>query len=173
MQNAAPKINTQPRAETRSRCHLIVDGNNHRPDLLLDTLPENRGALVCEAMLPAVRTVAQLIAASRHNFNRQSPAIFTDEADWFAARILVLQARSFHLDVTLKFMLETANRRAAEFARKHNLPFTPAEIRMSLHAGRPGNLLIMDCALDIDSRDHGIIENSRQLAQQLAERFPL
>lgn len=171
MQNLA--IAPKAHEEIRSRCHLVVDGNCHRPDLLQDTLPENRGALICEAMLPQIRTVAQLIAASRHDFNRQSPSVFTDEADWFAARILVLQVRSFHLDVTLKFMLETANRRAAEFARKHNLPFTPAEIRMSLHSGRPGNLLIMDCAIETDSEDRGMIENTRHLAKRLSEIFPL
>lgn len=151
-------------AETLNRCHLVVDGNAHRPDLIQTRLPNERGALVAEAMLPQIRIVAQLIAASRHDFRTQSPCIFADEADWFAARILVLQARTFHLDITLRFMLDTANRRAQAFAAKHQLDFTPAKIRMSLHSGRPDNLLIMECALEIDAQDDGLVNNSRRLA---------
>lgn len=158
-----------PQAETLNRCHLVVDGNAHRPDLIQTALPAGRGALFAEAMLPQIRMVAQMIAASRHDFSQPSPSIFADEADWFAARILVLQARTFHLDITLRFMLETANRRAQAFAAKHRLAFTPAEIRMSLHAGRPDNLLIMECALELDSQDHGLIENSRRLVALIGQ----
>ena len=70
--------------------------------------------------------------------------MFTEEADWFAARIIVLGVRRFHLDITLAPMLHTANRRAQAFARARGLPFAAAEMRMSLHAGRPANLLIIE-----------------------------
>ena len=110
MQNAQ-SLQHNADIETLNRCCLVVDGNGHRPDLINDSLPENFGALAAEAMLPQIRTTALMIAASRHDFSRPSPSIFTDEADWFAARILVLQARIFHLDISLRFMLETANRR--------------------------------------------------------------
>lgn len=166
MQARAARLNqTQP--ETLSRCNLIVDGNAHRSDLLQTKLQTNQGALFCEAMLPQIRTYALMIAASRLNADEKTPGIITDEADWFAARILVLQVRVFHLDISLKFMLETANRRAEAFARRHNLPFTPAHIQMSLHSGRPANLLIMKSALPIDGQDNGLVENSRRLAASL------
>ena len=171
MQTATLSRQTAPQTETLARCCLVVDGNSHRPDLFNPTLPQGYGALVAESMLPAVRTVAQMIAASRHHFDRQSPSIFTDEADWFAARIIVLQARRFHLDISLHFMLETANCRAEAFAKAHGLAFTPAKIRMSLHAKRPNNLLMMDCALDLDGEDFGLIENSRRLAKLICQPF--
>lgn len=162
---AAQTKQTQP--EALNCCKLIVDGNGHRNDLLLADLPANQGTLFCEAMLPQIRTYAIMIAATRLNADKNTPAIITDEADWFAARILVLQARIFHLDISLKSMLETANKRAEAFARQHNLPFTAARMQMSLHAGRPANLLIMKSALPVDSQDKGLIDNSRRLAALL------
>ena len=137
--------------------------------MIQTALPEGCSTLFAEAMLPKIRMIAQMIAVSRHDFSQCSPSIFTDEADWFAARILVLQARIFHLDITLRFMLETANRRAQAFASQHQLAFTPAEIRMSLHSGRPDNLLIMECALELDSQDNGLVENSRRLAALIGQ----
>lgn len=127
---AAQTKQTQP--ETLNCCKLIVDGNGHRNDLLLADLPENQGTLFCEAMLPQIRTYAIMIAATRLNADKNTPAIITDEADWFAARILVLQARIFHLDISLKPMLKTANKRAEAFAQQHNLPFTSARMHMSV-----------------------------------------
>ena len=92
--------------------------------------------------------------------------MFTEEADWFATRILVLGVRVFHLDITLIPMLQTANRRAAEYARKHGLPFTPTQMRMSLHASRPNRGLILGNACFADA-DLGIIGNSLQLSHSL------
>ena len=68
-----------PQAETLNRCHLVVDGNAHRPDLIQTALPAGRGALFAEAMLPQIRMVAQMIAASRHDFSQPSPLYFDDE----------------------------------------------------------------------------------------------
>lgn len=162
----------QQQPEILSRCNLVVDGNAHRVDLLLADLPQRPGAMFCEAMLPQVRTVALMIAAERLVEGKNTPSIITDEADWFAARILVLQARVFHLDISLMFMLETANRRAQAFARKHGLDFTPARIQMSLHSGRPANLLMMKTALELDEQqDEGLIANSRRLAALLDAPF--
>ncbi|WP_373742086.1 hypothetical protein [Neisseria sp.] len=130
-----------------NRCMLVCDGNAHRADLCAAGLPATDGIAVSEALLPQIRTTAVMIAAMHHCFDGRSPDVFTEEADWFAARILVLGVRRFHLDVTLKPMLDAANRRAEAFALRHGLPFTPAEIRMSLHARRPANLLIVETAL--------------------------
>lgn len=130
-----------------NRCLLVCDGNAHRADLCAAGLPATDGTVVSEVLLPQIRTTAVMIAAMRHRFDSRSPDVFTEEADWFAARILVLGVRRFHLDVTLKPMLDTANRRAETFALRHGLPFTPAEIRMSLHARRPVNLLIIETVL--------------------------
>ncbi|TFV01049.1 hypothetical protein E4T85_21540, partial [Bacillus stratosphericus] len=146
--------------------HLVVDGNGHRNDLCAAPLPETEGIQVSEALLPQIRTVAALIAAMRYDFDSRSPAVFTEEADWFAARILVLGVRRFHLDVTLMPMLKSANRRAAAFAACRKLPFVPAEIRMSLHAGRPANLLIAET--ECSMHDCGnIVANSLALKKQL------
>lgn len=155
---------TRPRTELQ-RWYLAVDGNQHRADLQADT-PQQQDFMLCEALLPQIRTLACLIAAERHNFEQHSPEVFTEEADWFAARILVLGVRVFHLDITLIPMLQTANHRAAEYARKHNLPFTPAQMRMSLHASRPNGGLILENACFADA-DLGIIGNSLQLSHSL------
>ena len=164
------QLTTHPilNAEKRTVCHLVVDGNAHRLELLSTSLPENKHPLFSEAMLPQIRTLAMMIAAQRHDFEQPSPAVFTEEADWFAARILVLQARAFHLEGSLKGMLETANQRAEAFARRHQLPFTPAEIRFGLHTGRPQNLLIIESALNVPQQDNGICGNSQSLAALLA-----
>ena len=154
----------QPRTELQ-RWYLAVDGNQHRADLQADT-PQQQDFMLCEALLPQIRSLACLIAAERHNFKQHSPEVFTEEADWFAARILVLGVRVFHLDITLIPMLQTANRRAAEYARKRGLPFTPAQMRMSLHASRPNGGLILANACFADA-DLGIIDNSLQLSHSL------
>lgn len=160
----------QPQTETLRVCHLVTDGNAHRSDLLLAGPPQ-RDMLVCESMLPQIRTVALMIAAGRLRKDKQTPRIIADEADWFAARILVLQARIIHLDISLKFMLETANRRAEAFARRHKLPFTPARIQMSLHSNRPANLLIIKTPLEA-GEDAGLVENSRRFAAACNFRLP-
>lgn len=148
------------------RCHLIVDGNTRRSDLCAAGLPQTGGIQVSEALLPQIRTVATLIAAMRHDFDSRSPAVFAEEADWFAARIIVLDVRRFHLDVTLMPMLKLANRRAAAFAARHKLPFVPAGIRMSLHADRPANLLIAETGLSLSDCGN-IVANSLALKKCL------
>ncbi|WP_107928361.1 hypothetical protein [Neisseria animaloris] len=166
---AAVMLNTsnQSNPAPLHRCSIIVDGNTHRPDLFSLQLPETAGtALVSEAMLPQIRAVAALIAAMRHDFKQPSPNVFTEEADWFAARIIVLGVRRFHLDITLLPMLNLANRRAQAFAAARKLPFVPAEMRMSLHAGRPSNLLIVETECHLVSSGN-IVADSIALAGRL------
>lgn len=158
----------QTRTELQ-RWYLAVDGNQHRADLQT-AAPAGKAFMLSEAMLPQIRAVACLIAASRHGFDGRSPAVFTEEADWFAARILVLGVRVFHLDVTLIPMLKTANRRAAEFARSRNLPFTPAQMRMSLHAARPHGGLIVENACFAE-QDLGMTGNTQAVAERLPSLF--
>lgn len=140
------QIQTPAQTETLRECCLLTNGNSHRADLLIHSF--NHDDLLCEALLPEIRTVATLIAAERHDFNQPSPSHFTDEADWFAARIIVLNVRFFHLEISLLPMLKMANQRAEAFARAHGLPFQPANIRAGLHTRRPANMLLMECALD-------------------------
>ncbi|MDK4680683.1 hypothetical protein [Kingella negevensis] len=148
-------------AETTLRqCCLITDGNAHRTDLCVTLIGFTHKDLLSEAMLPEIRTVAMLIAASRCDLSKNSPATFTDEMDWFAARILVLRVRAFHLDVKLNAMLQTANERAKAFAQKLNLPFQAAAIRPSLHLKRPANMLLMECDLTGVARE-SVFDNSR------------
>ncbi|QEY23280.1 hypothetical protein [Neisseria animalis] len=168
--NTAIQTNCQTVQQTTPlhRIRLITDGNTHRPDLCNNDLPASETALISEALLPQIRTVATLIAASRHTFSQTSPAVFTEEADFFAARILVLGVRRFHLDITLLPMLKTANQRAQSFAQAHALPFTAAEMHMSLHAGRPANLLIIETECEMP--DCGsLVANSLAFAAQLPQ----
>lgn len=144
--------------------HLIVDGDAvapiSMPPSVMD-LPK-----VSEALMPNIRMVACLIAAERHDFNSVSPNQFTEEADWFAARILVLQVRRFFLDITLLPMLALANERAAAYASKHGLAFVMAEGKLSLHSGRPNQTLIMETpALGDVQLDLGLVQNSLLLRQ--------
>lgn len=150
------------------RCCLVTDGNIHRPDLIGCGLPQSAHPVISEAMLPKIRTVAALIAAGRHDFSQQSPDVFTEEADFFAARILVLGVRRFHLDITLLPMLKLANRRAEAFAQSRNLPFQPAEMHMSLHSGRPVNMLIIETEHVFDPSGN-IITDSLAFAAQLTQ----
>ena len=137
-----PVLHPTPQAALH-RCRMITDGNSHCRRTALPA-PDVSDGLISEAMLPQIRAVAAMIAAGRHDFGGKSPAVFTEEADFFAARILVLGVRVFHLDITLMPMLNLANRRAQAFARLHGIAFTPAQMRMSLHARRPDNLLIIE-----------------------------
>lgn len=150
--------------------YLVVDGNSHRSDLVRNRIGFCAAGTVSEALLPQIRTTACLIAAERWDTSAASPDVFTEEADWFAARILVLGVRVFHLDVSLFPMLKLANERARQFARRRNLPFTPARAQMSLHAGRPDNMLIIQMAHTLPQKDAGFAGNTQALKQQLAAR---
>ncbi|MDO1510930.1 MULTISPECIES: hypothetical protein [unclassified Neisseria] len=170
---AAVMLNTQNQTAPAPlhRCNIIVDSNTHRPDLFAAQLPETGDtALVSEAMLPQIRAVATLIAAMRHSFDTTSPNVFTEEADWFAARIIVLGVRRFHLDITMLPILNLANQRAQAFAAALKLPFVPAQMRMSLHAGRPANLLIVETEHHLASAGN-IVADSLALAARLPKIF--
>ena len=151
-------------------CCLVTDGNSHRPDLCLLTMDFTHGDVLCESMLPEIRTVALLIAAQRHDFSACSPRIFADEADWFAARIVVLQARAFCLDVRLNDMLCVANERAKTFAVQHHLPFQAASIHASLHHKRAANMWLMECELAGDALCD-VFANSRTVRKQIEYRI--
>ncbi|MCF7530010.1 hypothetical protein ACOR62_06915 [Neisseria lisongii] len=162
-QTIQPAVKTQ----TLHKIHLLTDGNAHAFGNS-QTPSRVSHALISEAMLPQIRTVATLIAAARHDFCQTSPDIFTEEADFFAARILVLGVRRFHLDITLTPMLKTANRRAQAFAKAHNLSFQAAEIHMSLHNRRPADLLIIETEQPAQTCGN-IITDSLNLARSLPQ----
>ena len=158
MTKATDKMNTVrktlPQEARLHRCMMITDGNVSRANRDR-ALPERSDNLVSEALLPQIRAVAVMIAAMRHDFGPHSPVAFTDDADC-----------RFHLDITLLPMLKTANRRAQAFARAHKLPFTPAEMHMSLHANRPADLLIVETEYEAEERG-SMIANSLALAAKL------
>ena len=156
-------------AETRpmqTLC-LVVDGNSHASELLQDALPAHE-MLLSEALLPQIRLVAMMIAAMRVDFSHTVPDQITEEADWFAARMLVLGVNHFHLDVSLLPMLALANHRAEAFAHIHGLTFNAASMKMSLHAGRASNVLLMEVAAETLSTDLGLVANSLALKQQVS-----
>lgn len=163
--NALPKIIPHnPTQIALRQCSLMTDGNGHRADLL--AAPFAHPDMICEAMLPEIRAIATLIAAQRHDFNQPSPTHFTEEADWFAARILVLNVRVFHLEISKLPMLKLANQRAAAFAKKHGMPFQAACIRASLHTSRPANMLLMECDL-LGAAHEDLLTNTFAVKQQL------
>ena len=166
---ASTKIHSQ--TQMLHTCRMVVDSNSHHSILNMHTLPDSPDSLISEALIPQVRTIATLIAAERHDFNQSSPSVFTDEADFFAARILVLGVRRFHLDITLLPMLKTANQRAQTFAKHHHLPFSPAEMHMSLHARRPDKLLIMETEHEVKPQGN-IVADSLAFAAKLP-KLPL
>lgn len=161
------KLDASPSQEVLHQWYLVVDGNTHRADLCMDHIGFAAQGMLSEAMLPEIRTMACRIAAERHDFSHNSPDIFTEEADWFAARILVLGVRVFHLDVSLFPMLNLANERARDFARRHHLPFIAARARMSLHAGRPANMLMMQLPQALPEIDLGLMGNSLVMRKNL------
>lgn len=159
----------------RSRCHearelhrwyMMVDDNQYRDNLYAPQPAFQKPFMLSEALIPQIRLMATLIAAERLDFTQPTPDTFSEEADWFAARILVLGVRVFHLDITLIPMLKLANSRAHSFARKHQLPFHSAQMRMSLHAGRPHQMLIMETD-EVVEQDLGTIQNSLALKHRL------
>ena len=163
------KNSTLPETQTETALctwYLACDSSHH-----VEMLEEDfNGKLsVSESLIPQIRLVATLIAASRHSLdsNQPSPRQFTEEADWFAARILVLNVAIFHLDVSLHDMLKTANARAKDFAQKHHLDFKPAQAKLSLHAGRPQAMLIMETPLGSKEqiKNINILRNSQKLAR--------
>lgn len=166
-----PKTNLLPKTSVDSalRTWYLVCDSSHNVNTLEEDF--NNKLSVSESLLPQIRLVATMIAASRHDFNtcERSPRTFTEEADWFAARILVLKIAFFHLDVSLHDMLKTANARAQAFATKHAMDFQPAQAKLSLHAGRPQAMLIMESRLGGDDKieNINIIRNSQRLARLL------
>lgn len=145
----------------------------HRYCLLSDealgaALPPQSGHAAAEALLPQIRAAAMLIAAERHDFSGRSPQTFADEADWFAARILVLRVRAFHIGIGRRSVLAAANRRAAAFAERRGLPFVPATAVLSLQRHGSG-ITVADCALPCGGSDLGPIENARRIAAQLPD----
>lgn len=163
-----PQLSDHTVAQSKSvsqlqRWNMVVDGNPQRSDLRPTLSSIENNFMLSEALIPNIRLLACLMAAQRLNFNQPTPAMISDEADWFAARILLLGVRVFHLDITLIPMLKLANQRARDFARLHQLPFTCAQMRMSLHAARPSALLIVETETCF-KEDLGMIANSLRLS---------
>ena len=102
------------------------------------------------------------------NFGAPLHEFATEEADWFAARMLVLNVSAFHLDVSLLPMLQVANERAQAFAKAHGLVFEAAKIKMSLHANRANNMLLVDVAANTLALDGGLLANSLALRAQVS-----
>lgn len=76
-----PSINAQTKKLPLHRCQMIVDGNSHHTTDS-QALPGSADTLISEALIPQIRMVATLIAGERHDFEADSPAVFTEEADF-------------------------------------------------------------------------------------------
>lgn len=75
---------------------------------------------------------------------------------FFAARILVLGVRRFHLDVSLLQILKTANSRARRFAEKHRLFFTPAQAELSLNKHKNRRLLTVETEHEVENKGNPV-----------------
>lgn len=131
MNNAALK--TTPQA-TLQRKLLLLDGNAHAP-MPAQPVADN---VLSEAGLPEIRTTACLIAAQRWTDDSHSPAVFTDSADWFAARMLVLNICRLEIAPHNWQAVKIAITRAKTFATQHKRPFRQPEIRIILHQKNNG-----------------------------------
>jgi len=96
--------------------------------LLLSGAPnqEMGRATVLEALLPPLRAAAMLLAARRVDWSAASPARLADEADWMAARILVLGLSEVSVTLAQLPLLETANQRLQELGAGVGLQLGPA-----------------------------------------------
>lgn len=159
-------------APALTRLVLLADGNAHSPaatPIDVSALPQDCAS---EALLPTIRTTAMMMAAARRHPHHSSPAQFSDEADWFAARLLVLHVRVFHLPARFQSLIATANQRAEAFARRHGLPFCPARLHISESACP--QLLTLDCQPDAATRAK-LFENTqtlRKIVFALRQNFP-
>ena len=81
--------------------------------------PAGHGLPLLEGLLPDIRLLAVLSAARRHRFGEdaRTPARLSDDADWLAARILVLGAKYVQLTPDQLPLLEQANQRLRELAQ--------------------------------------------------------
>ena len=113
---------------------LLLDGKAHRP-VFAQPMANN---MISEAMKPEIRMTACLIAAQRWIDDTHAPDIFTDEADWFAARLLVLDIHRIEIAPQNLKTLKTAIMRAKTFATQHKRPFRQPEIRIVLHLENKG-----------------------------------
>lgn len=129
------------------QCHLLLDGNAH---CVIPTTQLPQHSYISEALIPEIRTIATLIAAKRHHFQHISPQCFTDNADWLAARILVLHIRYIQLPNNQHDLLDLANQRAKQFAEEHQRPFQAAQLRPCQQS--QDHILIVDCFLDDQTR---------------------
>ncbi|MBR7002664.1 MAG: hypothetical protein IKI11_08405 [Neisseriaceae bacterium] len=126
MNNALLKATPQAALQRKL---LLLNGNAHAP-IPVTPIVEN---VLSEASLPEIRMTACLIAAQRWTDDTHSPDTFTDTADWFAARILVLNIQRLEIAPHDFKTIKTAILRAKTFATQHKRPFRQPEIRIILH----------------------------------------
>lgn len=150
------------------------------PLTLLDRLPNPQAldlaapdaGTVLEVMLPQLRTLALLIATRRMNWSGVSPSRFADEADWLAARILLLGVTEAELPLDKLTTLDTANQRALEFAKVHGHRCHRA-VPALITRGRDGVLRVRAAALDATALRHpDLIMRSRLVAAACLDRLP-
>lgn len=148
--------------------------------LLLETLPDPQAfdlnapdaGTVLEVLLPQLRTLALLIAARRQTWDGVSPSRFADEADWLAARILLLGIEEIALPLDKLAMLEVANHRVAEFAVAHGL-FGRRAMPAVIAKGRPAVLQVVAAAVEGSALRHAdLVTRSRLVAAACVARLP-
>ena len=162
MNNSALKL-THHIQPVLHRWQLLLDGNAHCP--VLTTMDLSQHNLLSEAMLPEIRSTACLIAAHRWGETAFSPKIWTDEADWFAARMLVLDIRRLLVDKEHLPLIRTAIKRATAFAKQQQRLFSVPEIRWCLSCQ---DKHICTIWLAICPKNQGnIVQNSAEIKQQL------
>jgi hypothetical protein len=142
---------------------------------LLAALPgpaATRADGVLEALLPTVRAMAMLLAARRMDWNGAAPAQLADEADWMAARILALQLAEVNVTLESLPLVETANRRLADFAAALGFAHVPAA--PALVAAQAGGVLQARSRLPLAAElaPASLVERSVQVAARCVQQLP-
>lgn len=129
-------------------------------------------ATVLEAMLPPLRAAAMLLAARRMDWSAAAPARLADEADWMAARILVLGLSEVSVTLAQLPLLEAANCRLQELGAALGLqlrPATPALVTAQ-PAARLGVLSRVITVADL--AETNLVARSQRVAAALRRELP-
>jgi len=106
--------------------------------------------VIVESLIPGVRTLAMLFASRRCD-GAISPASFSDDADWMAARILLFGAAKVVVTAAQLPVFDMARRRLMELAAFRGV--TLPEVVPVLATGTEETPLLSLWSADIPSRD--------------------
>lgn len=140
---------------------------------LLAVLPnqEPANATLLEALLPQLRAIAMLSAVRRVDWSTSTPQQFADEADWMAARIVLLGLSEVSVSLEKLSLLETANRRVLELGAAFGLQLRPAAPAI-VSGQQAGVVRAVSRFIGADELAGGLIERSQKIAAACRRQLP-